>query len=578
MTYHDLWIDPGNPARMIVSDDGGAVVIGQRRRDLDAADDIPQRSCTASKPPPTSRITWSRCQQDNTSVAVPSTRDETMHLPGQPVGADYYEVGGGESGWVAPHPAKPDIFFAGSTNVLTRFDRRTGEDRDVQPWPRIVMGEPARDMPERWNWTYPVVFSPIAPHDLYAASQHVWRSRDEGATWERISGDLTRADPETLGETGGPIMLDQDGPEVYGTVVIIAPSRRERDTVWSGSDDGLVQVTRNGGGHWANVTPPDLPAFSRITSIDPSPHAPGRAYVSAKRNQLGRAPADRVSHRGLRRARGRAWTPGWTPRDFVHVDSRGSDSQPGLLYAGTEHGVCVSFDDGRRWQSLRLNLPDVQVADLKVERDDLVIATHGRSLLRPRSHRAAAAVDPAIAAKPAHLFAPAGVYRRVYPGADRSAGVTRTPAVGVTRDPRSGRARVVRQLPLPTPLVAGHHRIEWNLRTRGATVFPGMVLEAPNPPSGVLVPPGEYQVRLTVDGMVQTARFIVQADPRLTAYRGRLSCPVRPGPAAPRRDQCRQRGGPQDPAHEGGARRGGGHGAADSLARLSRDRGRACTR
>ena len=142
-----------------------------------------------------------------------------MHLPGEPVGADFYEVGGGESGWVAPHPAKPDIFFAGSTNMLTRFDRRTGEVRDVQPWPRIVMGEPARDMPERWNWTYPVVFSAAARRTICTRRRSTCGAHaDEGATWERISGDLTRADPETLGETGGPIMLDQDGPEVYATV------------------------------------------------------------------------------------------------------------------------------------------------------------------------------------------------------------------------------------------------------------------------------------------------------------------------------------------------------------------------
>src|SRR4029078_10760652 len=137
-------------------------------------------------------------------------------------------------------PAKPDIFFAGSTNTLTRFDRRTRQTRDVQPWPRTVMGEPASAMPERWNWTYPVVFSPIAPHDLYVASQYVWRSRDEGVTWRKISPDLTRADPATLGDTGGPIRFDEDGPEVYGTVFALAPSRLERQTVWAGSDDGLV--------------------------------------------------------------------------------------------------------------------------------------------------------------------------------------------------------------------------------------------------------------------------------------------------------------------------------------------------
>ncbi len=509
--YHDLWIDPGNNARMILSDDGGAVVsvnAGASWTRQQYATAQPYRVETTADFP----YHVVACQQDNTSIAVPSTRDGTMHLPGQPVGADYYEVGGGESGWVAPHPAKPDIFFAGSTNVLTRFDRRTGEERDVQPWPRTVMGEPARDMPERWNWTYPVIFSPLAPYDLYAASQHVWRSRDEGATWQKISGDLTRADPKTLEDSGGAISLDQDGPEVYATVVIVAPSRRERDTVWSGSDDGLVHVTRNGGGAWANVTPPDLPPFSRITSIDPSPHVAGRAYLSARRNQLGeRRPfAYRTEDYGATWARVDA---GLDSHDFVHV-VREDSVKPGLIYAGTEHGISVSFDEGRRWQSLRLNLPDVQVADLKVERDDLVIATHGRSFYVLDRIAALRQWNPAIAAKNAHLFAPSGVYRRVYP-AKIDLWLSRTPAAAALEILDASGA-VVRQLSLPRAMRPGHHRIDWNLRTRGATVFPGMIIEAPSPAAGVLVPPGDYQVRFTADGVAQTQRFAVQADPRIT--------------------------------------------------------------
>jgi photosystem II stability/assembly factor-like uncharacterized protein len=509
--YHDLWIDPANTARMILSDDGGASVSvnggATWTSQAYATAQLYRVETTADFP-----YHVVACQQDNTSIAVPSTREGSMHLPGQPVGADYYEVGGGESGWVAPHPAKPDLIFAGSTNVLTRFDRRTGEERDVQPWPRTVMGEPARDMPERWNWTYPVIFSPIPPYDLYAGSQHVWRSRDEGATWQRISDDLTRADPKTLGDSGGPIMLDQDGPEVYGTVVIIAPSRRERDTVWSGSDDGLVQVTRNGGTRWTNVTPPDLPAFARITSIDPSAHAPGRAYLSARRNQLGeRRPfVYRTDDYGA------TWTrieSGIDTHDFVHV-VREDPVKAGLLYAGTEHGIYVSFDAGRRWQSLRLNLPDVQVPDIKVERDDLVIATHGRSFYVLDRIAPLRQWEPALTTKATHLFAPTGVYRRVFP-AKIDVLIARAPAAA-SLEILDGAGNVVREIAAPKPLRPGHHRFEWNLRTRGATVFPGMILEAANPAAGVLVPPGDYQVRFTADGAAQTQKFTVQADPRIS--------------------------------------------------------------
>jgi photosystem II stability/assembly factor-like uncharacterized protein len=509
--YHDLWIDPGNPARMVVSDDGGAVVSvngGASWTGQSYPTAQPYRVETTADFP----YHVVACQQDNTSVAVPSRRDGTLHLPGHPVGADYYEVGGGESGWVAPHPAKPDIFLAGSTNVLTRFDRRTGEERDVQPWPRTVMGEPARDMPERWNWTYPVVFSAIAPYDLYAGSQHVWRSRDEGATWERISGDLTRADPATLGDSGGPIMFDQDGPEVYGTVVIIAPSRRERDTIWSGSDDGVVQITRDGGRRWSKVTPPDFGDFTRVTSIDPSSHSPGRAFVSGRRNQLG----DRRPMVFGTDDYGVTWTRldrAFDARDFVHV-VREDSVRRGLLYAGTEHGVRVSFDSGQTWRSLQLNLPDTQVADLKVERDDLVIATHGRSFWVLDRIAALRQWEASLSAKPVHLFAPAGVYRRIYP-AEIDLWISRPPA-SATLEVLDQAGNVVKALAMPSPLKPGHHRVEWNLRTRGSVVFPGMVLEAASPAAGVLVPPGTYQVRLTTDGATETQRFTVEADPRIT--------------------------------------------------------------
>ena len=508
---HDLWIDPGNTARMILSNDGGAAV------SVNGGESWTRQTHPTAQPyrvETTADFPYHvvACQQDNTSIAVPSTRDGTMHLPGAPVGDDYYEVGGGESGWVAPHPVKPDIFFAGSTNVLTRFDRRTGDERDVQPWPRTVMGEPARDMPERWNWTYPVIFSSIAPYDLYAGSQHVWRSRDEGNTWERISGDLTRADPNTLGDSGGPIVLDQDGPEIYGTVVILAPSRRERDTVWSGSDDGLVHVTRDGGKTWLKVTPPDLPALSRITSIDPSPHMSGRAYMSARRNQLG----ERRPFVYTTEDYGVTWTrieSGLDAHDFVHV-VREDSVKAGLLYAGTEHGVSVSFNAGARWQSLRLNLPDVQVPDIKVERDDLVIATHGRSFYVLDRIAPLRQWEPALAAQAAHVFAPSGVYRRAFP-AQIDVLVSRPPA-RASLDILDTSGNVLREITLPKALGPGHHRVEWNLRTRGATVFPGMVLEAANPAAGVTVPPGEYQVRFTADGVSHTQRLTVQADPRIT--------------------------------------------------------------
>ena len=507
--YHDLWIDPGDPLRMIVSDDGGAsVTINGGRTWSD------QRYPTAQmyRVETTADIPYHvvGSQQDNTSVAVPSDPGSGV-LPAYEPGSFFYQVGGGESGWVAPHPGKPDVFFAGATNTLTRFDRRTGQERDVQPWPRIVMGEPARDMPERWNWTYPLIFSTIPPYDLYASSQHVWRSRDEGQRWEKISGDLTRADPKTLGVTGGPIIPDQDGPEVYATVFALAPSRLERDTIWAGSDDGLVQVTRDGGRAWRDVTPKAIPAHTRISAIEPSPHAPGRAFVAAKRNQQG----DRQPYLFRTEDFGATWVridAGLPRTEFTHV-IREDPVRLGLLYAGTEHGVRVSFDSGATWQSLQLNLPVVQVPDMKVEKHDLVIATHGRSFYVLENLAPLRQWDTRLRGE-VRLVRPEGVYRSgrgatidfLLPTAGRRVGLQILDSFGA----------VIRDMPLQGTPATGHHRVTWNLRSHGATVFPGMVLEAPNPGQGILVPPGEYQVRLTVDGLSRAQAFTVARDPRVS--------------------------------------------------------------
>ena len=239
--HHDLWIDPNNPSRMINGNDGGGVVsvnggktwthmrypTAQIYR-LTTTKDFPYHACGA--------------QQDNSAVCVPSDRGHLQN-PRGPSGEWMYAVGGGESGYIAPHPINTNIFFAGATNTLTRYDRKTGISKDIQPYPRIVMGEPAKDLPERWNWTYPIVLSPMDPGVLYIGSQHLWQTMDEGKTWAKISPDLTRADPETLGDSGGPIVRDQDGPEIYATIYTIAPSHHDVHTIWTGTDDGLVHLT-----------------------------------------------------------------------------------------------------------------------------------------------------------------------------------------------------------------------------------------------------------------------------------------------------------------------------------------------
>ena len=515
--HHDLWIDPRDPRRMIEANDGGAIVsvsggatwTGERYPTAQmyrvaTTDDVPYHVCGA--------------QQDNTTACVPS---DGGHLaPPNATGGDwFYEVGGGESADVAPKPGVPDIFYAGSTNTLTRFDRRSGQARDVQPHPRIVMGEPASAMPERWNWTYPLAVSRLNSRVLYAGSQHLWKTTDEGRSWRTISPDLTRADPATMGNSGGPIVLDQDGPEIYATIFTIAPSRRDTSTIWTGSDDGLVHVTRNGGMTWRNVTPRDLPPNTRVSRIDASPHRPGAAYVAAERHQMD----DRAPYIWTTDDYGATWariTNGIRDDDFVRV-VREDRVREGLLFAGTEHGVYASFDNGGHWRSLALNLPDVQVSDLVVEARDVVIATHGRSFWVLDDIAPLRQMTTAMLARTerrgARLLRPATAVRRVYPAhLDFYLG---EPTDSVRLDILDSDGRLVRSLH-PAARAAGMHRATWDLRYTGATVFPGIVLEGGDPRRGMWAPPGRYRVRLTARGAageVSDAQDLVVAkDPRLT--------------------------------------------------------------
>jgi hypothetical protein len=451
-------------------------------------------------------------QQDNSTACVPSDAAEHLRDPRQPAGRWLYAVGGNESGYVAPHPTEPDIFYAGGQEAyLTRYDRRTGQARDVQPYPRLYSGESAGSVPERWNWTFPIAISPVDPATVLAGSQHLWRTTDEGQTWDRISPDLTRADPRTLGDSGGPITKDQNGPEFFATIFTVAPSRFEKDTIFVGSDDGRVHVTRDAGRSWADVTPPDMPEYTTVSLIDASPHEAATAYLAGRRHRLD----DRAPYAWRTHDYGKSWTrivTGIAPADFVHV-IREDTVRAGLLYAGTEHGVYVSFDDGDHWQSLSLNLPDTQVPDLVVEDQDLVIATHGRSFYVLDGIEPLRQLSAEVARQTIHLFAPGPAYRRVRPAHIDFA--LRAPARSVTVEIIDGAGATVRRFAAERLRTSGFHRLRWDLRYEGAVTFPGMILRSANPERGPLAPPDTYRVRLTVDGEIHEQPLPLRRDPRL---------------------------------------------------------------
>jgi photosystem II stability/assembly factor-like uncharacterized protein len=511
--YHDLWIDPANPARMICSNDGGAMVTVTGGRTwtglhyptaqmyhVATTRDFPYHVCGA--------------QQDNTTACVRSDPPASLSPEAGLRPFDvFYAIGGNESGTIAAHATNPNILYAsGQEGYLTRYDRTTGQLQNIQPYPWFFSGQSAGSVPERWQWTFPVVVSLLDPTVIYTASQHLWRSTNEGHSWARISPDLTRAVPATLGDSGGPITKDQNGPEFYATIFAVAPSRRERDTIWVGSDDGLVHLTRDGGRTWQPVTPADMPEFTRVSLIDASSHQAGTAYLAGKRHQLD----DRAPYIWRTHDYGKTWTKivnGIRADDFVHA-VREDPTRPGLLYAGTEHGVYVSFDDGAHWQSLSLNLPDTPVADLVVEAHDLVIATHGRSFYVLDDIEPIRQLTPEVVTARAHLFEPRDAVARVY-----SATIDyylKAAASGVTVEVVDGKGAVIWQAANPTLRGAGSHRVSWDVRYPGATVFPGMILRDSWPEQGPFALPGRYAVRLTVDGERQTRDLVVSQDPRLT--------------------------------------------------------------
>ena len=431
---HDLWIDPADARRMIEANDGGVNVSldgGASWTRLDnqptgqfyhvvADDQFPYRLYGA--------------QQDNSTVSIASRSGGFGIGPN-----DWYIVGGCESGYIAPKPGDGEVSYAGCYDgYIGRYDHRTGQERNVSVWPDNPMGSGAEGMKYRFQWTFPIVASPHDANTLYAAGNVLFRSTDEGQSWQAISPDLTRNDPSKLGPSGGPITKDNTSVEYYCTIFAMAESKLEPGVLWTGSDDGLVQVSRDGGKHWANVTPPGLPAWSMISQMDPSPHRKGSAYVAANRYKLD----DYRPYAFVTNDYGKSWrkiTTGLPENSFVRV-VREDPVKPGLLFGGTETGVYCSPDDGAHWWPLRLAtpgakeayreahpskvseaeprgmLPVVPVTDLIVKDDDLAVSTQGRGFwildglttLREMAGGGAPGAARLFTPSPAYLFGAGG--------------------------------------------------------------------------------------------------------------------------------------------------------------------------
>lgn len=525
---HDLWIAPDDPKRMIEGNDGGATVSvdgGQTWTDLDIPTGQFYHVVTDNAFP--YRILGA--QQDNSTVRIAS------RTQGSGIGsADWTSTAGGESGYIAVQPNDPDIVYGGNYGGdLSRINHRTGKSRSVDPWPDNPMGHGAVDLIQRFQWTYPIVFSPNDPNTLYTCSQFLLKSTNSGETWKAISPDLTKNDPRTLQSSGGPITQDNTGVEYYGTIFTVAESPLRAGLLWAGSDDGLVHVSRGAGGSWENVTPKDMPAWSLCSMVEPSHYEPGTAYLAVDNHEND----DLRPYVYITRDFGKTWrnsSDGIPNNAYVRV-IREDPKREGLLVAGTEVGIYLSFDGGAHWQPFNLNLPNTPIHDLAFKEDDLIAATHGRGFwvlddITPIEQLWSAEVGKA------KLFQPKDAYRVQWGGGGgfRGGGGRRGRGVveNTAENPLSG---IVVNYYLPaktdgvkvelldsTGFVAGRsegagekgiNRVSLSPRYPGYRNVPGMIFWGAFG-STIQGPPGEYTIRMTIGTDAQTAKVHLMRDPR----------------------------------------------------------------
>lgn len=534
---HDLWINPRDKRVMVVANDGGAQISLNRGRtwstywnqptaefyDVITDHRFPYRIYTA--------------QQDNTSISVPAWSSSNSVHPF----ADYRYASGCETGPVALNPLDPSVIWGGCYGgAINRWDTRTDERRNVIVYPQLQLGQAAKDLRHRFQWVSPILVSRHDPQVVYHASQFVLRTRDGGMSWETISPDLTTNTAAHQVASGGPINNDITGVEIFNTVFALAEDQRDARTLWAGTDDGRVHLTRNGGTNWTEVTPPGMPRHGTVEEIALSAHQPGRAYVAVQAFRLD----DFRPYLFRTDDYGRTWTrladgTNGIPADHPLRSFAEDPRVPSLLYAGTEYGLFVSFDAGRRWERFTKRIPITPIVDLEARDDDLVMSTQGRSLWVLEDLATLRELSATVTAAPAHLFTPpVAVRAQRGAGFDDPANAPDEPlngaaisywlgheaAAGVTLEVHDAQRRVVRRYfsdsaaartarTTRLPTTRGLHRIGWDLTYPGPTPVEGVVLWGYS--GGVKAPPGEYEAVLVANGVTMRRSFRVLADPRL---------------------------------------------------------------
>ena len=542
--HHALWIDPNNPQRMINGNDGGATVTVDSGKTWTTQENQPTAQFYHVAADNQFLYYVYGAQQDNSTVAIASRTDDGY------IGRQHwYDVAGGESGYVVPDPRDSNIVYAGSGNgALTRWDKRTMQAQDVTVWPVDYSGHGAKDMKYRLGWTQPIVISPHDADVLYTSAEIVFKSTDHGRNWSAISPDLTRNDKSKQESSGGPITKDNTSVEFYDTVFTIAESPKQKDLLWAGTDDGLIQMSPDGGKSWRNVTPKGMPEWSLVSLIEASPHDVASAYAAVDCHKLD----DLKPYIYKTSDSGKTWmkiTKGIPDGAYVHA-VREDPVKPGVLYAGTETGVFISYDAGANWQSLQLNLPVAPIHDLVLKNNDLVVATHGRSFwilddISPLRQLAGRSPEGEML-----LLNPAPTYRVHFPDQfERRRPVGENPPNGailtyffksapkgeVTLDILDDKGTLIRRfssvekkqaetppewpdLQAPQEVIpagAGFNRFTWDLRYDGPHKLPGEVLGEFRS-RGPMAPAGSYQAKLTAEGKSLTVPLQLKMDPRVS--------------------------------------------------------------
>ncbi len=533
---HDLWIDPNDPDRMINGNDGGGNVStdgGRTWTESKHATAQFYHTYTDDEFP----YNIYGAQQDNSTIKIKSQSNGFAITEN-----DWYAVGGGESGHIIPDPRNHNIVYAGSYGGnLTRYDHRIQTSQNIQVWPDNPMGWAAGDLKYRFQWTAPIMISKHNPTELYHSANVLFRSTNEGKSWEEVSPDLTRNDPDKLGHSGGPITHDNTSVEYYCCIFAVMESPLTHGLIWVGTDDGLVHITRDNCETWTEITPKQLDDWSLISSIEPSHFKEGTAYIAVDRHELD----DHGAYAFKTDNYGKSWKPinkGFREGDFLRVIREDPDVE-GLLYAGTETGVYYSLDDGENWQSLQLNLPTSPVHDLQVKQNDLVAGTHGRSfwilddlsvihqLRETKMDR-----DRLLEPSPSYIGPGGGGFFR-----GNMSGVGQNPPSGIIvnyylDDAPDGEVSLefldengslIKKISskdrgrMALPAEKGMNQYIWNMRYPDAVPVPGSPLWAGST-AGPAAPPGDYTVRLTNNGNALNTNFEIRIDPRINTTKQEL--------------------------------------------------------